>query len=123
MSLRHRERLKLAESANDECDLQSETEHSIHREEEPVDIEHSSVSEEEPVNDARMHSTGAEAIRCRSNSQHAKSVVLEKEKTQGTSMEAEHSGLISSSNRSPSSSTGQAVPTDSLSDEDAPSLV
>ena len=72
MSLTHTERLKLAESANDECDLQSEMEHLIHREEEKVGIEQSSVPEEEPVNDACMHSTGAEAIRCRSNSQHAK---------------------------------------------------
>lgn len=123
MSLRHTERLKLAGLVNDDCDLPPQTEHLIHREEEQVGIGHSSVPEEGPVNHTRMHSTGAEAIRCRSNSQHAKSVPLEKRKTQGTSIEAKHSGVISSSNRSPSSPTNQGVPTEPSSNEDAPSLV
>ena len=88
MSSRLSGRLGLAESTNDERVLLLETpnnpdnEHLIDREETKVNIEQSSVPGERPTNDAwgltsnKRHSTSAEMIGCRSDSQHAKSVPL-----------------------------------------------
>ncbi len=96
MSLRLSERLDPAESTNEEHGLLLDTlnsqddEHMIDLEEGKVSIEQSSVLDERLVNDAlgptwnKRHSTSAENVGFGSDSQHAKSVPLEKMKPKST---------------------------------------
>ena len=89
MSSRLSGRLSIPESTIDERGLLLETpndpddEHLIDCEDSKVSIEQSSVQDKRPINDAwgllrnKRHSTSAE-MGCRSDSQHEKSVPLEK---------------------------------------------